>query len=67
MFISSQIRLKNILIGTAIDLGILFLTFLVLYYIFVFLPNQETERMYKTMEESERLFWEYKNTHPTQP
>lgn len=62
-----KISLKNILIGVVIGLGLMFLTLLILYYIFVFLPDQEIKKRQKAMEENERLFWEYKKAHPTQP
>lgn len=62
-----KISLKNILTGVAIGLGLMFLTLLILYYIYIFLPDRETERKQKAMEENERLFLEYKKTHPTQP
>lgn len=55
-----KIRLKNVLIGMAIGLVILFLTLLVLYYIFIFLPKQESKRESKEMDERfERLLLEY--------
>ena len=54
---SQKISLKNILIGAAIGLAVVFLTGLIFYYFLVFLPNQETRRMEKAMEEYERLFW----------
>ena len=61
-----KIHLKNILIGLTIGLSVMFLILLILYYIFVFLPNQEVEKRQKAMEENERIFWEYKKAYDLQ-
>jgi len=58
--LKNKIQLKNILIGITIGLGLIILILLILYYIFIFSPHQETDKRQKAIEESERLFWEYK-------
>ncbi|MDP3015415.1 MAG: hypothetical protein Q8N28_03355 [bacterium] len=57
---SQKIQLKNILTGVAIGLFIMFLIFLILYYILVFLPDQETKKLQKSVDEFERFFLEHK-------
>ncbi len=55
---SPKIHLKNILIGVAIGLALMFLTGLIIYYILVFLPHQETKKLQRGVEEYERLMLE---------
>ncbi len=66
-FLSQKIQFKNILIGVAIGLGLMFLTILIIYYIYAFLPEQKMEKKQKEYKEWEQQFQELLKEREIQP